>query len=114
RRADLIGMRARQDGRERLFPALVLETVEPDIAPRLEDVDVDRMGQIFDVEDALGVDGHRWAPASSQGGRAGPGAARARPRTAPPRTSLSSATVQPRRNQHHHPDRPIPPPALAG
>ena len=58
RRADLVGMRRGQDRRRDLVGAFVLEPVEPHIGPRLEDVGIDRMGEIFDVEHALVVDGH--------------------------------------------------------
>ena len=58
RRADLVGMRRRQDRREDIRRALVLEPVEPHVGPRLQDLGIDVVGEIFDVKDALVVDGH--------------------------------------------------------
>ena len=58
RRTDLIDMRGRQDRRVGVLRAFVLEPVEPHVGARLQDVDVDRVRQIFDVEDALAVHGH--------------------------------------------------------
>ena len=57
--ADLVDMSRFDDRREIFLRALVLDAIEPDIGPRLQNVDIDRVGQIFDVEDALAVDGHQ-------------------------------------------------------
>ena len=59
RGADLVDMRRGQDRCRDLIRTLVLEPVEPHIGARLQDVGIDLMGEIFDVEDALVVDGHR-------------------------------------------------------
>ena len=56
--ADLIGMRGREHRREPGFRRLVLEPVEPHVGAGFEDFGVDRVSEIFDVEDALVVDGH--------------------------------------------------------
>ena len=58
RRADLIGMRRRQDWRCDRIGTFVLQPVEPHVGTRFEDIDIDLMGEIFDVEHALVVDGH--------------------------------------------------------
>ena len=57
--ADLVNMRRVQDRGVEIFGALVLDAIEPDVGPRLQDVDIDRIGQVFDVEDALAIDGHQ-------------------------------------------------------
>ena len=57
--ADLVDMGRTQDRGVKVLGALVLDAVEPDVGPRLQDVDVDRVGQVFDVEDALAVDRHQ-------------------------------------------------------
>ena len=59
RRPDLIGVRGGKDRRRNVLGALVFEPVEPHVGPRLEDVGIDLVGEIFDVEHALVVDGHR-------------------------------------------------------
>ncbi len=57
-RADLVGVGVGQNGRKDLGRALVLEPVEPHVGPILEDFNVDIVGEIFDVEDALVVNRH--------------------------------------------------------
>src|SRR6516162_8732338 len=59
-------MRRGKNRREKILGAFVLNAIEPDIAPRPQDVDIDGMGEIFDVEDALVVDGHRSAFGSAR------------------------------------------------
>ena len=39
-------------------PVIILEPVKPHVRTVLEDFDIDVVGEIFDVEDALVVDGH--------------------------------------------------------
>ena len=58
RRADLIGMRRRQDRRCDRIGTVVLQPVEPHVGAGFEDIGIDLMGEIFDVEHALVVDGH--------------------------------------------------------
>ena len=58
RGADLIGMRRGQDRRGDVIGAFVFEPVEPHVGRRAEDVGIDLVGEIFDVEHALAVDGH--------------------------------------------------------
>ena len=60
RRADLIGVRRRQDRRRDFVRALVLKPVEPHIRPGAQDVGINLVREVFDVEHALIVDGHRW------------------------------------------------------
>ena len=64
--ADLVDMGGAEDRRVKVFGGLVLDAIEPDVGPRLQDVDIDRIGQIFDVEDALAVDGHQDPSGSLQ------------------------------------------------
>ena len=58
RRADLIGMRRRQNWRCDRIGTVVLQPVEPHVGAAFEDIDVDLVGEVFDVEHALVVDGH--------------------------------------------------------
>jgi hypothetical protein len=51
-------MRCREHRREPGFRSFVLEPVESHVRAGFEDFGVDRVGEIFDVEDALVVDGH--------------------------------------------------------
>src|ERR1700736_1834555 len=59
RGADLVGMRRGQNRRRYFLGALVLERVEPHVGPRPQNVGIDLVGEVFDVEHALVVDGHR-------------------------------------------------------
>ena len=58
RRADLVGMRGGQDRRGDVIGAFVFQPVEPHVGTSAENVCVDLVGEIFDVEHALAVDGH--------------------------------------------------------
>ena len=73
RRADLIGMRRRQDRRCDRIRTVVLQPVEPHVGTRFEDIDIDLIGEIFDIEDALVVDGHFPWQLSVRESRAGRG-----------------------------------------
>src|SRR5215475_6250871 len=70
RGADLIGVRLFDDRREDILRTFVLETIKPDVCPGFQNIDVDRVGEIFDIEDTLVVDSHRSA-FSSENGAAG-------------------------------------------
>ena len=59
RRTDLVGVRVAKDRREDIFRTFILEPVEPHVGPRLEKIGIDLVGEIFDVEHAIVVDGHR-------------------------------------------------------
>jgi hypothetical protein len=54
-------MRGGEDWSCEIVRAVVLEPVETDVAAHGQNFRVDRVSEIFDVEDALGVDGHRAA-----------------------------------------------------
>src|SRR5262249_15606208 len=56
---DLIDVCSRKDRRESVLRAFILQSIEPHVGTRFEDVGVDRVGEILDVENAFGVDGHR-------------------------------------------------------
>ena len=58
RRTDLIGVRRTQDRRGNFLGAIILEPIQPHIGAGLENVGIDLVGQIFDVENTLVVDGH--------------------------------------------------------
>ena len=59
RRADLIGMRARQHRFDLVLRAVVHQLVHLDVRPLAEDLQEDRRGDVVDVEHALDVGGHR-------------------------------------------------------
>ena len=73
RRTDLIGMCRGQDGCRDFIGTFILEPVEPNVGPRLQNLGVDRVRQIFDVEHALVVDGHFRETFLPRHGRARPG-----------------------------------------
>jgi len=58
RGADLIGVRRCENRRGDVLGAVVLETIEAHIGPCLQHLGINLVGQIFDVEYALVVDGH--------------------------------------------------------
>ena len=58
RRADLVGMRRRQDGRCDRIGTVVLQPVEPHVGTRFQDFDIDLIGEVIPREHALVVDGH--------------------------------------------------------
>ena len=58
RRADLIGMRRRQYRCRDRIRTIVLQPVEPHVGAAFQDIDIDLVGEIFDIEHALVVDGH--------------------------------------------------------
>ena len=58
RRSDLIGMRRGQDRRCDRIGTIILQPVEPHVGTRFQDFDIDLIGEIFDIEHALVVDGH--------------------------------------------------------
>jgi len=47
-----------QNGRGNFIGAFILEPVKPDIGAALEDFNIDVVGEIFDVKNALVVDRH--------------------------------------------------------
>src|SRR5215211_6128560 len=58
RGADLIGMRRGKNGRGNFIGTFILEPVKPHVGPAFEDFNIDVVGEILDVEDALVVDRH--------------------------------------------------------
>ena len=57
-RANLVGVRRRQDRREHIRRAFILEPIEPHVGAAFHDLGIDVVGEVFDVEHALVVDGH--------------------------------------------------------
>jgi hypothetical protein len=58
RGADLIGMGSLQHGRGCPVRAVVVEALQLHIGPLAQNLGKDAVGQVFDVENALGIDGH--------------------------------------------------------
>ena len=65
RRADLIGVRAREHRRRNVVGAIVLQLVEPDIAAAAQYVDEVVVRQILHIEHTLRPVRHRRSPFSS-------------------------------------------------